>query len=83
VAYHLQQFLDFSNETDVKDRYGKLNVTKVSRTDLRILVTCCTEVVAIDGTKTRVTKAILARAMGLFILGKVSSGLIVDEIRFF
>jgi hypothetical protein len=78
VAHHLQQLLDFSNETDVKDRHGKLNVAKVPRTDLRILITRCAEVVAIDGAKAGVTKAILARAMGLFILSKVSSGFIVD-----
>jgi len=59
----------------VEYRYGKLNVTKVSRTDLRILVARCAEVVTIDSTKARVTKAILARAMVLFVLGKVSKRL--------
>lgn len=57
----------------MEHRYGKLNMAKVSRTDLRILVARCAEVVAIDGTETRVTKAILARAMVLFILCKVSN----------
>ena len=78
MTHHLQQFLDFSNEADVEYRYSKLNVTKVSRTDLRILVARCAEVVAIDGAKAGITKAILARAMGLFILGKVSSGFKTD-----
>jgi len=78
VAHHLQQLLDFSNEADMEDWHGKLNVTKVPRTDLRILVARCAKVVAIDGAKAGITKAILARAMGLFVLGKVSSDLIAE-----
>ena len=63
----------------MEDWHGKLNMTKVSRTDLCILIACCAEVVAIDSTKARVTKAILARAMVLFILDKRSQQFAYNE----
>lgn len=61
--------------TDVEDRSGQLNVTKMTRTDANVLFARRARVHAVDSAKLRIVKTLLARLLMLLV-----HGLGVDDV---